>query len=82
MSEKTKKSKSDKGNRPQGHEDIFIDCPTENPVINALKTRGLYKSPLDGIKHDITCPWVHEHTGQVDGGTVYYMPDDTYPIGM
>lgn len=81
MSEKTKKTKGDKGNRPQGHEDIFIDCPTENPVIAALKTRGLYKSPLDGIKHDITCPWVHEHTDQVDGGTVYYEPDDIYPIG-
>lgn len=81
MSEKPKKTKGDKGTRPQGHEDIFIDCPTENPVINALKTRGLYKKPLDGIKHDITCPWVHEHTDQVDGGTVYYEPDDIYPIG-
>lgn len=81
MSEKTRKTKGNKDNRPQGHEDIFIDCPTENPVIAALKSRGLYKSPLDGIKHDITCPWVHEHTDQVDSGTVYYEPDDIYPIG-
>lgn len=81
MSENPRQTKGNKANRPEGHEDIFIDCPSENPVIAALKTRGLYKSPLDGIKHDITCPWVHEHTGGVDSGTVYFEPDDIYPIG-
>lgn len=81
MSEKPKKTSGEKINRPEGHEDIFFDCPSENPVISALKSRELYKNPLDGIKHDITCPWVHEHTAQVDSGTVYYEPNDFYPIG-
>lgn len=64
-----------------GHDEIFLECPSENPVIAALKTRNLYKSPLDGNKHDMTCPWVHEHTEQVDGGTAYFEPDDVFPFG-
>ena len=29
----------------------------------------------------MTCPWVREHTGEVDGGTAYFEPDDQWPIG-
>ena len=47
----------------------------------ALRNRGLYKAPLGEGKHDITCPWVQEHTGQVDGGTAYFEPDELWPIG-
>ncbi len=81
LSDNHKSQKGRKINHPQGHEDIFIECPKENPVISALKFRGLYKNPIDVSKHDITCPWVHEHTNQVDSGTAYFEPDDIYPIG-
>ena len=60
---------------------IFIPRPEENPVLAALKEKGFYKTPLGEGKHDITCPWVTEHTGQVDGGTAYFEPDDNWNIG-
>ena len=50
-------------------------------MLVALRDRGLYKAPLGDGKHDITCPWVKEHTGEVDGGTAYFEPDDNWPIG-
>ncbi len=49
--------------------------------MNALRRRGLYKAPLGDGKHDITCPWVNEHTDQIDGGTAYFESDETWPIG-
>lgn len=60
---------------------MWIPRPQENIVLAALSNRGLYKAPLGGGKHDITCPWVSEHTGAVDGGTAYFEPDDHWPIG-
>ena len=60
---------------------IYIPRPDENEVIAALKKRGLYKSPLGGGKHDVTCPWVHEHTDQLDHGAAYFEPSDSYPVG-
>jgi hypothetical protein len=39
------------------------------------------QAPLGDGKHDITCPWVQEHTGEVNGGTAYFEPDDNWPIG-
>ena len=50
-------------------------------MLVALRQRGLYKAPLGDGKHDITCPWVKEHTNEVDGGTAYFEPDDNWPIG-
>lgn len=60
---------------------IYIPRPAENEVIGALKLRGLYKQPLGSGRHDVTCPWVHEHTGQVDDGSAYFEPSDLYPVG-
>ncbi len=42
--------------------------------------QGLLWTRQEG-KHDITCPWVHEHTGAVDNGTAYFEPDDNWVIG-
>lgn len=64
-----------------GAEDVFVPAPAENPVIAELKARGLYKGPLGNGRHDITCPWVSDHTDQVDGGTAYFEPDDGFPLG-
>lgn len=67
--------------RPDDGDPVLIPRPEENAVIKALRERGLYKIPLGDGKHDITCPWVNEHTGAVDGGTAYFEPDDNWPIG-
>jgi hypothetical protein len=53
----------------------------ENPVVVALKVQGLYKTPLGSGKHDVTCPWVHEHTDELDTGAAYFEPDELYPVG-
>lgn len=62
-------------------EEVFTPAPDENPVIAELKRRGLYKSPLGDGRHDITCPWVSDHTGQVDHGTAYFEPNECFPLG-
>ncbi len=67
--------------RPDDGDPVWIPRPEENAVLAALRERGLYKAPLGDGRHDITCPWVHEHTGGVDGGTAYFEPDDNWPIG-
>jgi len=67
--------------RPSDGDPVWIPRPEENSVLAALRDRGLYKAPLGDGKHDITCPWVTEHTGEVNGGTAYFEPDDNWPIG-
>lgn len=67
--------------RPSDGDPVWIPRPDENSVLSALRSRGLYKTPLGDGKHDITCPWVAEHTGGTDGGTAYFEPDDNWPIG-
>jgi hypothetical protein len=62
-------------------DDVLTPKAAENPVVAALKARGLYKTPLGSGKHDMTCPWVHEHTDELDTGTAYFEPDELYPVG-
>lgn len=64
-----------------GGDHVFTPSALENPVIGALRQKGLYKTPLGSGKHDITCPWVHEHTDALDSGTAYFEPNEDYPIG-
>ena len=56
-------------------------APTQERVIQQLKTLGLYKKQLGTGKHDITCPWVDEHTDKVDNGAAYFEPSQEYPNG-
>jgi hypothetical protein len=63
------------------NDDVYLAAPAANPVIAELKKRGQYKMPLGGGKHDITCPWVHEHTDALDTGAAYFEPDDLYQRG-
>jgi DNA primase RepB-like protein len=65
----------------QHEDDVHIPRADENPVITALKASGRYKQPLGDGKHDFTCPWVHEHTDQIDHGTAYFEPSESYPLG-
>lgn len=69
------------GEFSDAEEGVHIPRPAENQVIFTLKERGLYKKPLGGGKHDITCPWVHEHTDSEDSGSCYFEPSDGSPIG-
>jgi hypothetical protein len=65
----------------QQDDEVHIPRADENPVVAILKSSSRYKSPLGDGKHDITCPWLHEHTGQVDQGTAYFEPSESYPLG-
>lgn len=76
-----KKSRTRTERPADAHDDVFIAAPPANPVIKALREKGLYKLPLGNGKHDITCPWVSEHTDAHDGGTAYFEPDDGFPLG-
>ncbi|HEY6527397.1 MAG TPA: hypothetical protein VIZ65_01795 [Cellvibrionaceae bacterium] len=60
---------------------VWFPAPNENVVIEALRKRGIYKNPLGSGKHDITCPWVEEHTNAIDKGTAYFEPSDSWLIG-
>lgn len=60
---------------------IHVPKPTHHPVIAALQAQGLYKACLGPGKHDITCPWVHEHTDAVDHGTAYFEASPLFPKG-
>lgn len=62
-------------------ETVYIPCAEENPIISMLRKRKLYKEHLGGGKHNITCPWVEEHTDAVDSGTAYFEPNENWPIG-
>ncbi|OAO01443.1 hypothetical protein A8B75_15015 [Sphingomonadales bacterium EhC05] len=61
--------------------DVFVQKPSENPIVSALKANGLHKRYLGDGRHEITCPWLDEHTDQIDSGTVYFEPTDSYPMG-
>jgi hypothetical protein len=63
------------------NENVFTPKAAGNPVMSALKERGFYKTPLGSGKHDITCPWLHEHTDGSDNGTAYFEPDELHPHG-
>jgi hypothetical protein len=62
-------------------DDVLTPKAAENPVVAALKARGLYKTPLGSGKHDITCPWAQEHTDGLDTGAAYFEPDEFYSVG-
>lgn len=61
--------------------EAMLPSPSDNAVIYALKNLGLYKKSSGPFKHEITCPWVSEHTDAKDSGTVYFEPNGKYYIG-
>ena len=67
--------------RPDDGDPVWLPRPDENIVLVRLRERGIYKSPLGNGKHDITCPWVDQHSDGIDGGTAYFEPDDHWPVG-
>lgn len=80
---RTKAQQANKPRLAQGdtHNPAYAPAAKESPVVAALKASGLYKRPLPGGKHDITCPWVEEHTDASDTGAAYFEPSEGYPAG-
>ncbi|MEO6823772.1 MAG: DNA-primase RepB domain-containing protein [Nitrosospira sp.] len=76
-----KEGKPSPNNTNPHSDDVLMPKAVENPVVAALKGRRLYKTPLGSGKHDITCPWAHEHTDGLDTGSAYFEPDEFYPLG-
>lgn len=72
-------------NEAQENEDrsnnLSKSATKHNIVVEALHLKGLYKQPLGDAKHDISCPWVEQHTDQADNGTAYFEPSAQYPLG-
>ncbi|WP_230279782.1 DNA-primase RepB domain-containing protein [Croceicoccus sp. Ery15] len=60
---------------------VFTPASEANPVLAAFKERGLYKKAIGDGRHEVTCPWVEEHTDSLDTGAAYFEPSDGYPIG-
>jgi hypothetical protein len=65
---------------PRG-DDVFTPAPIENPVLVALKDKGLYGRQLAPGRHRITCPWSHEHNDEAQSDAIYYGPNATHPVG-
>ena len=61
--------------------DVYLPPAAENPVLTRLRDKGLYKRDKGNGAHDITCPWVSEHTDHLDDGTAYFEPTSQFPIG-
>lgn len=66
---------------PADGDPVLIPDPAENAVLEALRRQNLYRKPLGEGKHEITCPWITDHIGEVDDSTAYLEPDDHWPIG-
>ena len=60
---------------------VYSPQPEKNVVVTALKNKDLYKIAKGQGKHEIICPWIEQHTDGADGGTAYFEPDETYPLG-
>ncbi|MDK9706385.1 MAG: RepB family DNA primase [Desulforhopalus sp.] len=72
---------SKQAGRSTSDEEVFVSRTDENPIIASLKEYGLYIKTQGGGKHEINCPWQHEHTGGIGGGTAYFEPNESFPIG-
>lgn len=60
---------------------VFTPRSSENPVLAAFKEQGLYKRTILAGRHEVVCPWVHEHTDQIDTGAAYFEPTTEHPSG-
>jgi hypothetical protein len=81
LKKETKPSSEINRNTDNEADEVLTPRAAENPVVTALKARGLYKTPLGSGRHDISCPWAQEHTDELDTGTAYFEPDELYPVG-
>lgn len=66
---------------PEISSEVFRPAKPENPVVTTLKEAGLYKAETAPGRHEITCPWVEEHTDQIDDGACFFEPSLGFPLG-
>lgn len=60
---------------------VFTPVADEHPVLTALKEKGLYKREISPGRHEMTCPWLTEHTDGLDSGAAYFEPNKQFPVG-
>ena len=53
---------------PRSGDEVFALPAQENPVLTALRERGWLKGHIGPGIHEVTCPWVHQHTDELDDG--------------
>lgn len=63
------------------HSRVYSPSLRGVPVIAKLQEAGIYRRTLGEGAHEITCPWVQEHTDGLDSGTAYFEPSRSYPSG-
>ena len=80
-SKRRKRSRAEAIDANADGSDVHVPRGAENPVLQALRARGLYKRQLGAGRHELTCPWVHEHTDQLDHGAAYFEPNELYALG-
>lgn len=61
--------------------EVFRPAQPENPVVRKLKDKGIYKRESSPGCHEVTCPWVEEHTDQIDHGACFFEPSRDHPFG-
>jgi hypothetical protein len=64
-----------------GDDDVCVHAKPENPVLTALRSKGAHKREIEPGKHEITCPWVSDHTDATDTGACYWEPDTKHRVG-
>ena len=80
-SKRRKRSRAEAIDANADGRDVHVPRGAENPVLQALRARGLYKRQLGAGRHEVTCPWVHEHTDHLDHGAAYFEPNELYALG-
>ncbi len=63
-------------------DDVLTPKAAENPVVAALKTHGLYRTPLGSGKHSLACPWAQEHSAGSQTSATYAEPDTVNATGV
>ncbi|MBA3510452.1 DNA-primase RepB domain-containing protein [Sphingomonas sp.] len=66
---------------PRISSDVFRPALPESAVVTVLKQAGLYKRQVTPGVHEVTCPWVDEHTDALDTGACYFEPSADHPLG-
>lgn len=71
----------DRSAPPAINPEVFTPRRDENRVVTALKEASLYKCEKRPGLHDVTCPWLVEHTDALDDGAAYFEPTAQFPVG-
>lgn len=61
-------------------DNVYRPAPATNPVLDALRERGLYRSYGGGNRHHITCPFTADHQ-HGPATAVYSEPSENAPLG-